>query len=96
MIKKSALFIIMTTMISCNTGTVAPDYFGQPLPGATPMIFAKGVISKKGRFEHGISFTPDIGELAFGVLDKQGLSGKIYYAKKEREIGIFQKNFKVR
>ena len=86
MIKKSILFIIIITMISCNTRTVAPDYFGQPLPNATPVIFAKGTISKKGRFEHGISFTPDIGELTFGVLDHRGLSGKIYYTKKVNDI----------
>ncbi len=45
-------------------------------------IFAKDIISVKGRLEHGISFTPDRRELAFGILDKVDFCGVIYHSKK--------------
>lgn len=68
--------------MSCNTNTLTVDYFGQTEPGTTPEIFAKDIISIKGRFEHGISFTPDSRELAFGIFNKDDFSGTIYYSKK--------------
>ncbi len=84
MIKKILPFIIIG-MIGCKTNTVTLDYFGQTEPETTPMIFGEGLISKKGRFEHGISFTPDTRELAFGVLKEDGVSGDIHYSKKNND-----------
>ncbi|TPN86908.1 TolB-like translocation protein [Aquimarina algicola] len=75
-------FIVALGLISCNTKTETIDYFGQAIPQTTPVVFGENSISIKGRFEHGISFTPDIQELVFGVLDKDDFSGKIYYSKK--------------
>jgi len=60
---------------------VTDDYYGQPHPDTVPVVFAPDVISVKGRLEHGISFTPDTKEMAFGVLHKD-YSGHIQYAKK--------------
>jgi hypothetical protein len=57
---------------------------GQTYPDSIPMIFAPDIVSIKGRLEHGLSFTPDLRELAFGVLNKDDFSGKIYYLKKEK------------
>ncbi|MFK7813349.1 MAG: hypothetical protein AB8B59_12725 [Maribacter sp.] len=82
MIKSTIPFIVITTMIGCKTSTVTVDYFGQSEPKTTPVVFAEDLISKKGRFEQGISFTPDTGELAFGILDENANKGDIYYSKK--------------
>lgn len=72
-------------MIGCKSHTDSADYFGQAHPGAIPEIFAAGIVSLQGRLEHGISFTPDTRELAFGVIDKDDFNGKIFYAKKINE-----------
>jgi len=82
MIKIFLPIIILTTIVGCNTSNISIDYFGQSEPNTTPIIFGEDVISKKGRFEHGISFTSDTRELAFGVLDEKANSGDIYYSKK--------------
>lgn len=82
MIKRVLPFILLTGMIGCKTNTVTVDYFGQSEPETAPVIFGEDLISKKGRFEHGISFTPDTRELAFGILDKNANEGGIYYSKK--------------
>ena len=82
MIKKLLPLILIIGMISCYTDTVTVDYFGQTEPKTTPVIFGEGLISQKGRFEHGISFTLDTKELAFGILKKDGVGGSIHYSKK--------------
>jgi hypothetical protein len=82
MIKRILPFIFILGLISCNTNTITVDYFGQTEPGTTPEIFAADIISVKGRFEHGISFTPNLQELAFGIFNKADFSGTIYYSKK--------------
>ncbi|MFS4467663.1 putative Ig domain-containing protein [Maribacter sp. 2210JD10-5] len=82
MTKNILLFILFLGMMGCATNNITVNYFGQPEPGATPVIFGEGSISQKGRFEHGISFTPNINELAFGILNKDGVSGAIHYSRK--------------
>lgn len=69
-------------LIGCKSSIESTDYFGQAPPDSIPTIFAPGIVSVEGRLEHGISFTPDDRELAFGVLNKDDFSGKIFYAKK--------------
>jgi len=68
--------------MSCNPSTESSDYMGQAYPDTVPMVFAPDLVSVKGRFEHGISFTPDMQELAFGVLRNSDFSGLLYYSKK--------------
>ena len=51
-------------------------------PDSIPVIFAPDLVSINGRLEHGLSFSPDMTELAFGILNKDDFSGKIYYSKK--------------
>ncbi|MEN5196981.1 hypothetical protein [Sphingobacterium faecium] len=75
-------FILILLLISCKSYTESTDYFGQTYPDAIPVIFAPDIVSKKGRLEHGISFTPDMRESAFGILNKDDLSGEIFYSKK--------------
>ncbi|MCT4640184.1 MAG: hypothetical protein N4A72_20980 [Bacteroidales bacterium] len=85
MIKKILPFVFIVVLMSCNADNLTVDYFGQEEPGNTPEIFAKDIISVKGRFEHGISFTPNSQELAFGIFNKGDFSGTIYYSKKSRD-----------
>jgi len=77
--------ILILLLISCKSFTESADYLGQTYPDSTPVIFAPGIVSKKGRLEHGISFTPDTRELAFGILNKDDLSGEIFYSRKINE-----------
>jgi len=69
-------------LIGCNSPSESIDYFGQTYPESNPVIFAPDIISVKGRLEHGISFTPDTRELAFGILNQDDLSGQIFYSRK--------------
>lgn len=82
MIKIFLPFIILLGLISCKSTTNSTDFMGQTYPDLIPMIFAPDIVSIKGRLEHGLSFSPDMKELAFGVLNKEDFSGKIYYSKK--------------
>ncbi len=79
------IILCLISCISCKPSKESIDYFGQTCPDSIPQIFASGIISIKGRFEHGLSFSPDNKELAFGVLNKDDYSGKIYYSKKKNK-----------
>lgn len=50
-----------------KTSTTENLYFGQKPPGLIPEIFAPGIISLNGRYEHGISFSPDLQEVYFSA-----------------------------
>ncbi len=82
MIKIILLSICILLMFSCKYSTESIDYFGQKPPDSIPVIFAPNIVSVKGRLEHGLSFSPDMKELAFGVMNKSDFSGEIYYSKK--------------
>jgi Tol biopolymer transport system component len=41
------------------------DYLGQPLPGQTPVVFAPGIVSIDGRYEYGLTVSPDGDEIYF-------------------------------
>lgn len=74
-------FLIITVTVACSKNEVSTDYFGQPEPQSTPVIFGEGTISQKGRFEHGISFAPDNSELLLGIL-RADESGYILHSEK--------------
>lgn len=63
---------------------VETSYFGQKPPGLTPEIFAPGVISINGRYEHGISFSPNFDEVYFSA-NKEEEDPSIYFSKLEGE-----------
>lgn len=77
--------ILALLLISYKSPTESTDYFGQPYPDSIPLVFAPDIVSMKGRLEHGISFTPDTREVAFGILNKDDFSGEIFYSKKINE-----------
>jgi len=57
-------------------------YFGQKTPGAIPEVFAPGIVSINGRYEHGISFSPKLDEIYFSANKKDGVTD-IYFSKLE-------------
>lgn len=57
-------------------------YFGQKPPGLISEVFAPGIISINGRFEHGISFSSDLDEVYFSA-NKKGENAAIYFSKLE-------------
>ena len=85
-------FIVVCTllMLACNQkgrkSTVSNVsskehlYLGQEPPGLILEIFAPGIVSINGRFEGGISFSPDLKEIYFGASDKDEKTA-IYFSK---------------
>ncbi|NER13512.1 hypothetical protein GWK08_08695 [Leptobacterium flavescens] len=74
------ILIPVLFLSACNTkkesskGSDAPTsessvtespYFGQSPPGLTPEVFAPGVVSVEGRYEFGVSFSPEMDEMYF-------------------------------
>ena len=61
MIMKKILLIFVTLIgigkSYCQTPVI--DYFGQTPPGDSAIIFAPGIVSKSGRFEHAAIFSRD-------------------------------------
>lgn len=54
-------------------------YFGQTPPGTVAEVFAKDLISVTGRYEYGVSFSPDGRELLVGTQDSD--SAYLVYSK---------------
>ncbi|MFD2585901.1 hypothetical protein ACFSQJ_03095 [Croceitalea marina] len=81
MFKVVLSIILIFALIACKSSGECNDYLGQSYPDDTPEVFAPDIVSKKGKFEHGISFTPNIKEVVFGTLNDD-FSGDIFYAKK--------------
>ncbi|MEM9000402.1 MAG: hypothetical protein AAGB24_09060 [Bacteroidota bacterium] len=93
--KQNLFFLILVFLLSlnaCHTKKQEPKdsdppkmgspYFGQNPPGLIPEIFAPGIISINGRYEHGISFSPDLDEVYFSANKKGGVTD-IYFSKLE-------------
>lgn len=55
-------------------------YFGQNPPGKTAEIFAPGIVSVDGRYEYGVSFTPDLEEIYF-TAKRKGENPSVYFSK---------------
>lgn len=55
-------------------------YFGQKPPGLTPEVFAPSIVSINGRFEGGISFSPDLEEMYFGANNEDDET-HVYFSK---------------
>ena len=63
-----------------NTPSIENQYLGQKRPGLTAEIFAPGIISLKGRYEHSVSFSPDLDEIYY-TASKKDEETSIYYSK---------------
>ena len=93
---KKAYFILILVFAlflnACNTKnqkskdsdspTLESPYFGQKLPGLIPELFAPGIISLNERYEHSVSFSPDLDEIYF-TASKKGEDASIYFSKLE-------------
>ncbi len=87
------LILVFTLFLnSCNSKnqkskdsdspTIENPYFGQRTPGLTAEIFAPGIVSINGRYDYGISFSPDLDEMYFSA-NKKGETADIYFSKIE-------------
>lgn len=90
------LTLVFTLLLTaCNTKkndskdsdflVIENPYFGEKLPGLIPKIFAPGVISINGRYEHGISFSPKLDEIYFSA-NKKDEDASIYFSRIENNI----------
>jgi len=61
------------------SNTVQNPYFAQLPPGDTAEIFGEGIISLKGRYEFGISFSPKGDEIIYGAMEEQ--KAILFYTK---------------
>ncbi|MFC1492715.1 TolB family protein [candidate division KSB1 bacterium] len=85
-------------LVSCNdpvtsepgdedTDALTGEYFGQTPPGATPVVFAPGIISLPDHFEHSAAvFSPDKRELFWASKPNGQSFFKLYYMKMENGI----------
>ena len=55
-------------------------YLGQKLPAMTAEIFAPGIVSVNGRYEYGVSFSPDLDEIYFSGEREDGVQ-HVYFSK---------------
>ena len=55
-------------------------YLGQQTPGTTAEIFAPGIVSVNGRYEYGVSFTPDLDEIYFSGEREDGVQ-HVFFSK---------------
>ncbi|WP_422858661.1 hypothetical protein ACOKFD_15035 [Flagellimonas sp. S174] len=84
-ILKFTILVFAISISNCKTdksNTKENLYFGQKPPSLIPEIFAPGIISINGRYEHGISFSPDLEELYFGA-NYEDQDPSIYFSKLE-------------
>lgn len=80
-----ALFILIQSFSkAANSQTEVSElkglYLGQKPPTLTPLLFAPDIVSIKGRYEMGVSFTPDLQEIYFST-QKKGDVASIYYSQ---------------
>ena len=70
-----------TRITERNSSSLELSYFDQEPPGLTPQVFAPGTVSIDGRYEGGISFSPDLNELYFGATNENDKT-HIYFSKR--------------
>ena len=84
------IFIALLCLLAVNGKSYSQDefpdlqgpYLGQKRPGLIPEVFAPGIVSIKGRYDFGISFSPALDEIYFSVQPKKG-PAEIYFSKIE-------------
>jgi hypothetical protein len=78
------LFLGLSSLIQAQNTKEFPElkgeYLGQNPPGMTAEIFAPGIVSVNGRYEFGVSFTPDLEEIYF-TGKRKGESSSVYFSK---------------
>ncbi|MEO0527458.1 MAG: putative Ig domain-containing protein [Bacteroidota bacterium] len=68
---KNIYLIIAVLITACNGAPISSemgiDYPGKENPGEIPIIFGEGIVSKKNRFEMGLTISPNGKSMAFGI-----------------------------
>jgi len=85
--------IIAATFTACrqnypepgNPGAIRGDYFGQPAPGDSAMIFAPGIIST-GLAERDFAITPDGNEIFFSREAGNFRYVTIFYSRRDNDV----------
>ncbi len=89
--KRICIFIaLLLSILTMSSKSYSQDefpvlegpYLGQKPPGLTPEVFAPGIVSINGRYEHGISFSPDLDEVYFSA-NKEDEIPDVYFSKRE-------------
>ena len=66
-----SLSILLSFSLACDKSHSGIEnthyYLDQEPPKLLPKLFARGIISMDGRYEHGISFSPDLHEVYFSA-----------------------------
>ena len=78
----SILCLLWACSASPDTGNPTDSaglFLDQPFPGDTAVLFAPGLVSVEGRYEYGVSFSPDGQELLFTAQDPAGPSGLVQF-----------------
>lgn len=69
--KKNQFLSFILAFLLCATGSTAqkadPKYFNEVPPGTTPVVFARGKVSRTDQFEFGAVFSKDRSEFYYGV-----------------------------
>ena len=70
---RSFLILLTLFVVSCTASEEPKDknllYLGEKHPGSRPVVFGKDIISVNGRFDMGITISPDGRYIVFGVAD---------------------------
>ena len=76
--------VISAALLTCfiYSSLAQENYFGQSPPGINPEIFAPGIVSLEGRYEYGISFSPELKEVYF-TADTKDEGTSIYFSRIE-------------
>ncbi len=76
----------LETPLAKNPNNVKGVYFGQTLPGETPVLFAPEVLQSVSKWVEATAFSPD-GTLFFlAVGDSTYASAKLYYSKRVKDV----------
>lgn len=79
-ISLNAVFAQENIESDSNLSIMNDKYFGQNPPGMTAEIFAPGIVSVNGRYEYGVSFTPDLEEIYF-TAEIKGEGASVFFSK---------------
>ena len=81
------LLVLGLLLVACQSPKPKPSdstglqpYFGQTPPGREAERFAPNVVSVQGRYEYGVSFTPDLSEIYFSGNGEDGIQS-VYVSK---------------
>lgn len=79
--RKVTLIVLAIAVNSCLIGQYLSAYYRKEV-SLVPKLFEPEKVSLKGRFEYGLSISPDGNELLFGTLEKDDFEGRIFQSKK--------------